>query len=67
MADLDPATRFADAKDYDQNGHRKTLDDAVIFLPASKHRCAIFTRNISEFDQLMQFDARGRAVFYEPL
>lgn len=51
---------------YGKNQRRKALNDALIFLTAAKHGCAVLTRNISEFDLLMQLDARGHAIFYEP-
>ena len=36
-----------------------------IFLTAAKNGCAVLTRNLSEFDLLMQLDAKGQAIFYE--
>lgn len=50
---------------YDKNQRRKAFNDALIFLTAAKHGCAVLTRNISEFDLLMQLDARGQAIFYD--
>jgi len=52
---------------YGKNDRRKALNDALIFLTASKHGCVVLTRNISDFDLLMQLDPRGQAVFYDPL
>lgn len=51
---------------YSKNDRRKALNDALIFLTAAKNGCAVLTRNISEFDLLMQLDARGQAIFYDP-
>ena len=50
---------------YGRDEQRKALNDALIFLTAAKHGCVVLTRNLSEFDLLMQLDARGQAVFYE--
>ncbi len=50
---------------YGKNERRKALNDALIFLTASKNGCVVLTRNVWDFDLLMQLDARGRAVFYD--
>lgn len=50
---------------YGKNEQRRALNDALIFLTAAKGGCVVLTRNLSEFDLLMQLDARGQAVFYE--
>lgn len=50
---------------YRKNEQRKALNDALIFLTAAKSGCVVLTRNLSEFDLLMQLDVRGQAVFYE--
>ena len=49
---------------YGKNERRKALNDALIFLTAAKNGCVVLTRNFSEFDLLMQLDARGQAIFY---
>jgi predicted nucleic acid-binding protein len=50
---------------YGQDGRRRALNDALIFLTGAKYGCAVLTRNLSDFDLLMQIDMRGRALFYE--
>lgn len=50
---------------YGKNEQRKALNDALIFLTAAKNGCVVLTRNISEFDLLMQVDARGQAILYD--
>jgi predicted nucleic acid-binding protein len=52
---------------YGKSERRKTLNDALIFLTASKNGCVVLTRNVADFDLLMQLDAKGQAVFYESL
>ena len=52
---------------YGKNERRKSLNDALIYLTASKNGCVVLTRNVLDFDLLMQLDATGQAVFYEPL
>ncbi len=49
---------------YGKNEQRKALNDALNFLTAAKNGCVVLTRNFSEFDLLMQLDARGHAIFY---
>lgn len=50
---------------YGKSQRGKALNDALIFLTAAKNGCAVLTRNIAEFDLLMQLDKRGQAIFYE--
>lgn len=50
---------------YGKNEQRKALNDALIFLTAAKSGCMVLTRNLSDFDLLMQLDLRGQAIFYE--
>lgn len=52
---------------YGKNEQRKALNDALIFLTGAKNGCVVLSRNLSEFDLLMQLDARGQAVFYDSL
>jgi predicted nucleic acid-binding protein len=49
---------------YGKTEQRKALNDALIFLTAARNGCVVLTRNIADFDLLMQLDARGQAVFY---
>lgn len=50
---------------YGKTERRKVLNDALIFLTAAKNGCVVLTRNIADFDLLMQLDGRGQAVFYD--
>jgi len=50
---------------YGKNNQRRALNDALIFLTAAKHGCAVLTRNLSDFDLLLQLDPRGSALFYD--
>jgi predicted nucleic acid-binding protein len=50
---------------YGKNEQRKALNDALIFLTASRNGCVVLTRNLSDFDLLMQLDPKGQAVFYD--
>ena len=58
---------LARLQQYRKNERRKALNDALIFLTAAKNGCAVLTRNISDFDLLMQLDAKGQAIFYDAL
>ena len=44
---------------------RKALNTALIFLTAARNGCVVLTRNVTDFDLLMQLDAKGQAVFYD--
>lgn len=50
---------------YGKNERRKALNDALIFLTAAQNGCVVLTRNLSEFDLLMQLDPTGQAIFYD--
>lgn len=50
---------------YGKPERRKALNDALIFLTARKHGCAVLTRNVSEFDLLHQLEPKGHAIFYD--
>jgi predicted nucleic acid-binding protein len=50
---------------YGKNERRRALNDALILLTAAKNGCVVLTRNVADFDLLMQLDPRGQAVFYE--
>jgi predicted nucleic acid-binding protein len=50
---------------YGKNDQRRALNDALLFLSAAKHGCAVLTRNLSDFDLLLQLDPRGSALFYD--
>ena len=50
---------------YHKNERRKALNDALIYLTATKNGCVVLTRNVLDFDLLMQLDGTGQAVFYD--
>lgn len=50
---------------YGANERRKALNDTLIFLIGIKHGCTVLTRNITDFDLLMQLDSRGQVLFYD--
>jgi predicted nucleic acid-binding protein len=56
---------LARLQQYGKQEQRKALNDALIFLTASKNGCVVLTRNVADFDLLMQLDASGQAVFYD--
>jgi predicted nucleic acid-binding protein len=61
------AALLARLQKYGKNEQRKALNDALIFLSAAKNGCAVLTRNLSEFDLLMQLDPKGQVIFYNAL
>ena len=56
---------LARLQQYGKNEQRKALNDALIFLSAAKCGCWVLTRNVSDFDLLMQLAPYGKAVFYD--
>jgi predicted nucleic acid-binding protein len=56
---------LARLQQYGKSERRRALNDALIFLSAAKHGCAVLTRNIADFDLLMQLAPFGKAIFYE--
>lgn len=58
---------LARLEQYGKNERRKALNDALIFLTAAKNGCVVLTRNVKDFDLLMQLDRKGQAVFYDAL
>jgi predicted nucleic acid-binding protein len=50
---------------YGKSEQRRVLNDALIFLSAAKYGCVVLTRNVADFDFLMQLAPFGKAVFYE--
>ncbi len=50
---------------YGKSDRRRVLNDALIFLSATNGGCAVLTRNIVDFDFLMQLAPFGTAIFYE--
>jgi predicted nucleic acid-binding protein len=58
---------LARLQQYDKNEQHKALNDALIFLTASRNGCVVLTRNVSDFDLLMQLDPKGQALFYDTL
>ena len=55
---------LARLQQYGKGERRRALNDALIFLTASRNGCVVLTRNVSDFDLLMQLDGKGQAVFY---
>jgi predicted nucleic acid-binding protein len=49
---------------YARDARMSALQDCVLFLQADRLGCTILTRNVTEFDYLLQMRPRGRVVFY---
>ena len=58
---------LARLQQYGKAEQRRALNDALIFLSAAKAGLAVLTRNISDYDLLMQLAPHGSAVFYQTL
>jgi predicted nucleic acid-binding protein len=59
------AGMIARLQHYGSGERHRILNDALIFLTAVKHGCAVLTRNIADFDLLQQLDPRGQVIFYQ--
>ncbi len=59
------AGMLARLQQYGKAEQRRALNDALIFLTAAKHGCSVLTRNVADFDLLMQLMPDGKVVFYE--
>ncbi len=55
---------LARLQNYGKSERRRAMSDALLFLSAAKHGCGVLTRNISDFDLLMQLAPYGKSVFY---
>lgn len=58
------AGRLGRLQGYGREGRGRLLNDALIFLTAAKAGCCVLTRNIADFDLLMQVELTGHALFY---
>ena len=56
---------LARLQQYGKVEQRKTLNDALIFMSANKAGLTVLTRNISDFDLLMQLTPHGKVLFYD--
>jgi hypothetical protein len=49
---------------YQKDARLRALQDCVLFLQAQKLGFTVLTRNLSDFDYLLQLIPTGRALFY---
>lgn len=56
---------LARTQGYGREQRRRVLNDALLFVTARKHGCAVLSRNVRDFDLLQQLDPSGKVVFYE--
>jgi predicted nucleic acid-binding protein len=56
---------LARVQQYGKAEQRKILNDALIFLSSAKAGLTVLTRNISDFDLLMQLAPYGKVLFYD--
>ncbi len=50
---------------YGKADQRRVLNDALILLSAARAGLAVLTRNIRDYDLLLQLAPEVRAVFYD--
>jgi predicted nucleic acid-binding protein len=56
---------LARLQQYRSGERRKALNDALIYRTAVKNGCAVLTRNVLDFDLIMQLDPTGQSFFYD--
>ncbi len=56
---------LARLQSYGKTEQRRALNDALIFLSAAKQGYSVLTRNILDFDLMMQLAPFGKAAFYD--
>ncbi len=56
---------LARLQQYGKADQHRALNDCLIFLSAAKHGLTVLTRNIADYDLLLQLAPHGKAVFYE--
>jgi predicted nucleic acid-binding protein len=56
---------LARLQQYGKADQRRVLNDALILLSAAKEGLTVLTRNIADYDLLMQLAPHAKAVFYE--
>ncbi|AEU34511.1 type II toxin-antitoxin system VapC family toxin [Granulicella mallensis] len=56
---------LARVQQYGKAEQRQALNDALIFLSAEKAGLTVLTRNLSDFDLLMQLAPYGKVLFYD--
>ena len=49
---------------YGKDARRKVLNDCVLFLQAQKHGLTLLTRNIVDFDYMLQLKPESRVLLY---
>lgn len=59
------AGTLARLQHYGKGEQRRIMNDALIFVSAAYQGCAVLTRNVADFDFLMQLAPFGSAIFYE--
>jgi predicted nucleic acid-binding protein len=59
------AGHLARLQQYGKADQRRVLNDALIFTSAAKAGLAVLTRNVADYDFLMQLAPHGQAIFYD--
>jgi predicted nucleic acid-binding protein len=56
---------LARLQQYGKADQRRVLNDALIYTSAAKAGLTVLTRNVADYDFLMQLAPHGHAIFYE--
>ena len=55
---------LARLQSFDKVQRRRLMNDALLFVTARRHGCTLLTRNLSDFDLMLQLEPAGRVLFY---
>lgn len=56
---------LARLQQHEKSETSRLLNDALIFFTAQKHECTVLTRNVRDFDLMLQIVPSGRVLFYQ--
>jgi predicted nucleic acid-binding protein len=56
---------LARLQQYGKADRQRSLNDELLLLSAAKHGCSVLTRNVRDFDLLMQAIPGTAAIFYD--
>lgn len=56
---------LARLQQHEKSETSRLLNDALIFFTAQRHECTVLTRNVRDFDLMLQIVPSGRVLFYQ--
>lgn len=56
---------LARLQQHEKSETSRLLNDALIFFTAQRHDCTVLTRNVRDFDLILQVVPSGKVLFYQ--